>query len=169
MKIDPTTLAGMVAGAALAVAALPGLPTTVTAISGIIGAAAVGALGWHAKTCPPSCPGTDGLGNHVRQLPASIRKVIPVACFLALLAALAFVLLTGCTFVRASTTRSQSGTNAPPVEHTAITGWTLLDSNQALVRASAHSGYATNGVYALRPLLLLLPVETNVARLPTDH
>ena len=31
MKIDPTTIAGMVAGAALAVAALPGLPKSITA------------------------------------------------------------------------------------------------------------------------------------------
>jgi hypothetical protein len=89
MKIDPTTIAGMVAGAALAVAALPGLPKSITAAAGLIGAASVGALGWHAKTCPPNCPGTDGLGNPVRQIPSTFRRIVPVACFLVLLAALA--------------------------------------------------------------------------------
>jgi hypothetical protein len=36
MKLGTTTLCGMVAGAALAVAGLPGLPRTATAVSGII-------------------------------------------------------------------------------------------------------------------------------------
>jgi hypothetical protein len=51
MRIDPTTIAGIVAGAAFAISALPVLPKWLTAASGIIAAGAVGALGWH--TVPP--------------------------------------------------------------------------------------------------------------------
>jgi len=46
MKCDPTTLAGMVGGAALAIAALPGLPRTLSLASSIVGAA--------PRTAPPN-------------------------------------------------------------------------------------------------------------------
>ena len=148
MKIDPTTIAGMVAGAALAVAALPGLPKSITAAAGLIGAASVGALGWHAKTCPPNCPGTDGLGNPVRQIPSTFRRIVPVACFLVLLAALALVLLTGCAINRITTTRKADPGTTNAVEKTTLTSVAFLDSNQSFAKATAHSGYATNGVWA---------------------
>jgi len=148
MKTDATTIAGMVAGAALSVAALPALPRSVTSVAGIVGAAAVGALGWHAKTCPAGCPGTDARGNPLTRPQSAVRKVIPVACFLILLATLAFVLLTGCAVTRATTTRTTDPTTGATVEKTCVTGATLFDSGQSLARASAHSGYATNGTWA---------------------
>jgi len=50
MRPDTTTICGIVVGAAFAVSALPSLPKSVTAIVGIIAAAAVGTVGWHAKS-----------------------------------------------------------------------------------------------------------------------
>jgi hypothetical protein len=148
MKADPTTIAGMTAGAALAVASLPGLPKPVTFLAGLTGAAAIGTLGWHAKSCPPNCPGTDPRGNLKNHTPPRPRIIIPVACGLVLLAALALALLTGCSFTRASTTRTVNATNGLPVERASVTGWTFFDSGQTLAKASAHSGYATNGTFA---------------------
>ena len=148
MKLDITTICGAVAGAAFAISNFPGVPKSVASAAGIIGAAAIGALGWHAKSCPPNCPGTDGQGNPVRQVPSALRRIVPVACFLVLLATLAFVLLTGCAINRVSTrsTGTPGSTNA--VEKTTITSCTFLDSNQSIAKASAHSGYATNGIWA---------------------
>ena len=148
MKLDPTTFAGMVGGAALAVAALPGLPKAVTTVASIVGAASVGALGWHATACPANCPGTNAAGLRLPAAPPSVRRVIPVACFLALVAALAIVLLTGCTAVRVSTSRSVEPGSTNTVEKTALTGFSLFDSSQAIAKASAHSGYATNGTWS---------------------
>ena len=55
-KCDKTTVAGMVGGAALAVAALPDSPETVTGATGVKGAAPIGALGWQSKSCRQIAP-----------------------------------------------------------------------------------------------------------------
>ena len=130
MKYDATTIAGMVAGFALGVASLPGLPKSVTSLAGFIAAGAVGLLGWHAKTCPPNSPGTDGLGNPIR--PASKpptpyqshRVIVPLAFAVATLA------LASCACSRIATTKTQDPTTGVQVQETRLTALTFFDSGQ---------------------------------------
>jgi hypothetical protein len=68
MKTDATTIAGMVADAALTVAARPGLPTPVTAVAGI-------------TALPPFSPGTGSRSHRLLMLvpPSSLHytSVVP--------------------------------------------------------------------------------------------
>jgi hypothetical protein len=148
MKTSPTSIAGYIGGAACGVAAVPGMPPAIHTTAALIGAVALGALGRLSKDCPPLCPGTDALGRPrptVENTTPPLRGLlIPVLA----LCGLSLGLLSGCTAFNASTHTTTQTTNGPVVEKTRVLGWTLLDSSQAIQKASAHSGYATNGTWA---------------------
>ena len=132
----------------MAVAVLPDLPPVVHTIAIITSAFGVGALGKLSKDCPPNCPGTDELGRPRTTPPAPTPLLPGLSALFVLCAALALPLVNGCTVVHANTTRATDPATGIVSEKATINGWTLLDSSQALARASAHSSSATNGTWA---------------------
>ena len=138
----------MVGAAALAVAGIREIDGQVHLVALIIGTAALGALGYHAKDCPVNCPGTDALGHPRDPQPEPTPTLPGLPLSLLALCLVPLALLPACTLVNASTHRTDATATAPATEESRVLGFTLLDSSQALTKASAHSGYATNGTWA---------------------
>ena len=134
-----TSIAGMLAAVAnVAQAAIPA-PSWLHAVLVGLAAGTLAALGYHARDGQSP---TDAPLNPVPKLTR-----LPVAVFLAALLTSAVVLFTACAFVHATASRSIPDGQTNVVEASSVRALTFFDSGQAIARASARSGYATNGTW----------------------
>jgi hypothetical protein len=127
---------------------LPGLPHWGYVLGQLVAGLAVGGLGWHARDCPPRCPGTDRNGKPRAPRTLALQGLL-AACFLGgVLLVIAAMLLSGCTYARTSVTRTRLENGVLVTEKAAISGAAVLDSNQALQRASAHALNTTSNTWS---------------------
>ena len=149
MNTSKTTWAGILCAAGTLIQAIPGLPHWCYGMGSLLAGLSVGALGWHATTCPPGCPGTDALGNPRARWPAPPRSLAPLL-LLGLMASLTLVLLlgAGCAYTAARVQRVTQSAGVTNTETTTLRGYSIFDANVALQKGIARASYGSNGVCA---------------------
>ena len=143
-----TTAWGLLAALAIIAHSIPGLPPWMKTFTEILGGLCVGGLGWHAKDCPPNCPGTDEYGKpKVPVLHPLVQRVLALLLLGALVLTIALSCI-GCAWAKSTVTRTRLENGLPVTDKATVVGFALLDSNQALQRATAHATSNTNGTWS---------------------